>query len=64
MGGNNGRRNTAYVIGPTPVFNPCDTCIVQMCCSKKCSSMIIYEKTYKRPEKITLKRRKKKKVSK
>jgi len=37
------RRPNPYGIGPVPIFDPCEKCVIKMCCSYLCEEKIKYE---------------------
>lgn len=58
-------KDSPYYIGDHPIFDPCDKCIVKVCCSEICKEKIMFLKGYKKPNEIVakfklLRRRKKK----
>jgi len=52
-----------YAIGKPPIFDPCEKCLIKMCCSKKCKPKLMFMKGYRDPNELLAcirKRRKKK----
>ncbi len=56
-------KRSGFIIGASPIFNPCDECLVKITCNQNCDDKILFELNKKRknpPLKLKFKRKNKK----